>query len=152
MLTLKPAVVQYIVAEALVKTDLATFDPATIRSAGPLQPLQASQDDFVQMYKAAHHGGLDQHQIDELLATAQNNIALLGFGECVVRAKPQEAKQLLDTKLNSKEEGVALVDLVPTFSSCLDAGHQFVTDRQILRGVIAVNYYRLAYAPRIASR
>jgi hypothetical protein len=135
-LAFMPTVLRYIVAEALVRTDLADFNAATISSAAPLPPPRVSRDDF---------------RDRQAFANAQNDVALFNFGECVVRAKPSQAQRLLNTKINSKDEGQALLELVPTFGSCLDVGHQFVTDRQILRGIIAFDYYRLAYAPRVAS-
>ena len=39
--------------------------------------------------------------------------------------------------------------MMPEFSGCLDKGQEFQTSRLILCGIVACNYYRLAYAPRV---
>ena len=70
------------------------------------------------------------------------------IGECAVRANPQGARQLLRTRINSKEERQAVQALMPAFAGCIPAGVEVRPDLTTLRGNVAVYYYRLAHAPK----
>jgi hypothetical protein len=71
---------------------------------------------------------------------------LATIGECAVRANPAGAHALLQARLNSKEELQAVQALMPAFSTCIPKGAEVHFDLTTLRGTIAVNYYRLAFA------
>lgn len=73
-------------------------------------------------------------------------------GECAVRADPSGARNLLKARLNSKEEEAAVQALMPAFSSCLPKGVQVRFNIVSLRGTVAVSYYRLAFAPKVAQQ
>ena len=77
--------------------------------------------------------------------------ALGTVGECAVRANPSGARDLLETKLNSKEERQAVQTLQPAIASCIPAGVQVGFDLTSLRGTVAANYYRLAFAPNLSQ-
>ena len=90
----------------------------------------------------------DPHQI----ATASKlpiSDALSMVGECAVRANPSGARDLLKARLNSKDEDAAVQALMPAFASCLAKGVQVHFNILSLRGTVAVNYYRLALAPKL---
>jgi len=70
------------------------------------------------------------------------------FGECTVRANPSGARDLMKTRINSKEEIAAIQAMLPAFNSCTEQGVTLRPDLTRLRGVVAVNYYRLANAPK----
>lgn len=75
---------------------------------------------------------------------------LATVGECAVRANPSGARDLLKTRLNSKEERQTVQSLQPALASCIPAGLQVRFDITSLRGTVAVNYYRLAFAPKLS--
>ena len=77
--------------------------------------------------------------------------ALSTVGECAVRANPQGAHSLLSARLNSNEESAAVQAMMPAFASCLPKGQQVRFNILSLRGTVAVNYYRLALAPKAAQ-
>ena len=77
--------------------------------------------------------------------------ALSMIGECAVRADPTGARNLLKARLNSKDEDAAVQALTPAFASCLPKGAQVRFNILSLRGTVAVNYYRLALAPKLAQ-
>jgi len=130
-LTTHPPDVRYAVAEALIQRTLARFNPAEIRNAAPLSVPSLSSPE------AARVGAY---------------IALDAFGECVVRANAHGSWMLLKTRPGRKEETDALQALMPSFRGCLTQGRDFRADVTTLRGTIAVNYYRLATAPKLPSK
>ncbi len=73
------------------------------------------------------------------------------FGECVVRADAGNAHALLMTQPATVEEARGFAALAPAFGNCLVAGKQFAANRMVMRGSIAINYYRLATAARNAA-
>ncbi|HEX8442746.1 MAG TPA: hypothetical protein VF631_03760 [Allosphingosinicella sp.] len=73
------------------------------------------------------------------------------YGECVVRSAPGEARALLKTAPDSAEESVRFGALRVALGTCLREGESLRFGRTTLRGTIAVNYYRLAYAARAGA-
>lgn len=141
---------RFAVAEALVKKNLSGFDPLQLRQAAALGTPVIDLTEF--MPKPNHR--YRKAELEELelgRKKAEGGLALTKYGECVVRAAPAGARRLLDTRINSEDELGALRSLMPAFSGCLDRGAQFRSDRAALRGAIALNYYRLAYAPKVAA-
>jgi hypothetical protein len=77
---------------------------------------------------------------------------LLGkYGECVVRTDPAAAKALLQTRVETAGEVIAFDGLRPALAECLPEGKTLAFGKLVLRGTIAVNYYRLAHAARAIS-
>jgi hypothetical protein len=127
-----------IIAAALVNQDLANFDANQIKSAAPIPRLTISPEGL----------SATKPKDKEALLKEQEDVILDALGQCVVRANPVNAQILLRSKINSDEEMQAIQGLVPNLRACVDKGSQFKLDRESLRGVIALNFYRLAYAPR----
>ncbi len=147
-LQLTTNILRYITAEALVSRDLKRFNPDLVRTAAPLPELTI---DPGKMRLAKGGATATPAQTAENFAAAKTEVAVVKYGECVVRADPHGSQRLLATKINSTEEGAALTALLPAFSACLETGHQFGANRLNLRGIVALNYYRLAFAPQAAS-
>jgi TonB family protein len=114
---LSPGKFQEVLADVLVNEEFPTLDPGLIEGAAPLK-------------QPAHDEGM-----------------FWKFGECVVRASPAHAHELLMTKINSAEEVAAFQKLAPNFAQCpgLDSRFSSQMDR---RGTIAINFYRLAHCRR----
>ena len=142
-LRMSPAAFRYAVADVLVQRNLGSFDARDIVSAAPLPKSSLDPADYVPKRGRFKPEEYEQAKQRDLAA-----IALAAFGECVVRASPHGARNLLGTKINSDEELQALQSMMPSFSACLDRGSTLKTDRTTIRGTVALNYYRLAYAPR----
>lgn len=68
--------------------------------------------------------------------------------ECVVKANPHGVRAVFTTKVASKEETAALSAIGGQFAPCIPAGKQMSFDRNSLRGILALAYYRLAMAAR----
>lgn len=76
------------------------------------------------------------------------HVALSRFGECVVRVSPNAADSLVRSPVYSAAEQVAYRALAT--ATCLQEGQKVEFSRDVLRGTVAMNYYRLAHAPRVS--
>lgn len=72
------------------------------------------------------------------------------FGECVCRRNPGDVHKLLLTPVVTPMENVAFAELSSTLGECLADG-QLRLSREVVRGVLALNFYRLAGAPADAE-
>jgi hypothetical protein len=68
------------------------------------------------------------------------------FGECVARADPLNAHLLLTTLPVSPEEDAAVQALYLRLPGCVPAGQKVTINVDIVRGAVALSYYRLAKA------
>lgn len=102
-------------------------------------------------YKAAIATSGNKRRVAELTAQrtqAIGRIFISAFGECVVRANPAGALQLLRSGVLTPEENSAFGALAPAFSQCLNDGQKLTLNKAGVRGTIALNHYRLADALR----
>ena len=70
------------------------------------------------------------------------------IGDCVARAKPALAHDLLMTRQGSKEEGAAIKAVVPSVAPCVPQGSTLRFSAPVLRGDIAEALYKLSEAAR----
>lgn len=75
---------------------------------------------------------------------AATGIVMSRLGECVVRAAPAASGRLIRADVASPIEAAAFEAVKPALSSCLSAGETFAFSPELLRGAVALNYYRLA--------
>lgn len=144
-LRMSTGILRFAIADALVARDLKAYDPGGIASAAPLPPLVFNPEDLTGISRRS------KKEREETAFKAKAEIELIKYGECVVRANPQGARQLLATAVNSHEEAAALGSMMPAFRGCLNIGQQFKASRTLLRGTVALNYFRLAYAPKLPT-
>jgi len=140
----------YGLADVLVATDLKGRPAMT--DLALVAPLAHPQFDEAQFLPSptlkgnklkAYLAGVDKQK-----AEFRAHLFLSHFGECVVRANPVGTRDLLSAKVNSAEENSHLAALTPVLGDCLVAGQTFRANKFQMRGAIALNYYRLATAPR----
>jgi hypothetical protein len=77
----------------------------------------------------------------------QRIAALSRFGECVNRADARRVYALLASRVATPAETTAMAALSPLLGPCLTAG-EVRLNRDELRGVLALNFYRLVGAPK----
>jgi hypothetical protein len=144
----KAAQMRYGLAEALVLADVKAA-PADLSDVAPLQHppfVDASMPAAV----AADPERVARWQAFAEAARAYASLAPIG--ECVVRANPAGSFALLKTAVESDEEKAALGAIAPALPGCVKKGEQLSVNRFNLRGTIALNFYRLAQAPRVAAK
>lgn len=135
---------RFTVADALVARDLANFDPATLVTAQvlafPTAEAAAENPKRARKYSAKE---LEEKKLD-----LRSRIAFWRYGDCIVRTDPLNARVLLRSRPTTPEETAAFNALMPALGGCVKAGDQIKSNRTMLRGTIALHYYRLARAPQ----
>jgi hypothetical protein len=76
------------------------------------------------------------------------NIVRLGFGECVVRSAPAQARALVLSEIAGAGEAAAFDSLLPHLADCTAPGAQSRYSRPALRGIVAEALYRLSAGAR----
>lgn len=77
---------------------------------------------------------------------ARRAIALEGFGECVARAEPEQARKLVLAAPGSAAEQQQFTALAPRFQGCVVNGATVEMSKAIVRGAVAEGLYRLSVA------
>jgi hypothetical protein len=140
---------RYTLADALVRSEFSRSAPPSLKNAGPI-----AQPEFDETkYRPGAGKKVRQEELDALAESRARRLSLVYFaqyGECVVRGDPDQSRNLLLATPGSAEESSAFSALKPALSNCVVAGRSLKFNRATLRGTIAMNYYRLAHAPRMA--
>lgn len=140
-------IMRFAIAEALVQKELGSFDPALVKLAQPLRYAALKPADYVpkrgQKYTPKELADLQSAQVVD-----ETRIAFQRYGECVARNDPANVRLLAFSSPNSTEESAAIKALMPLFGDCLAPGQQFKTNKTMMRGTLALAYYRLARAPK----
>lgn len=141
---------RFSLAEALVRREFAAGPVMGIEAAAPLSQLRFDPA----FYEPKPGQKLSPKELEDLKFRRDYRLAraFLGeFGECVVRANPAASHALLLTSPVTPEESRAFNSLSAVFGNCIAGGPNMSLDKSVIRGTVALNYYRLAHAPRIAT-
>ena len=133
-------------ADALVKAELRDDKTESFADRAPL-PLQAPKKSEERAAAAGAAYERDQQRYDQRVAQTW----LWAFGECVARREPVRSREWLLSRAGTAEDTAASERLAPAFGSCLPEGQKLVLDRDMLRGSVAVSYYRLAKAQPVTG-
>lgn len=142
--------IRYGLADALFAAELAAVPPRALAEVARLEHAVVDES----AYLPEPGKKLNKRRADKLQrarAIATGSAALSRFGECVVRVDSRNSHAMLTAKPSTPEETRAFATLRTAFSTCLSEGSTFTTNRMMMRGTIAINYYRLAFAP-LASK
>jgi hypothetical protein len=140
---------RYALAEALVRGEFFRGELPSIKDASPLV-----HPTFDESKYQPEPGKTDTAKLEELELSRAKRIGVIflsTYGECIVRTNPGKSHALLMTNPSTPEESAAFKALTPEFSACLPKGQQLAFGKTPLRGTIAMNFYRLAHAPRLTE-
>jgi hypothetical protein len=141
--------IKFALADALVRQEFPVFDAAVILTARPLK--SSSLVDALYPPGACRQCGAKQlAEVQQARARMSAIVAPIVFGECAVRTDPSHAHALVMAPPGSSQEKAMLEALAAALGSCVAQGGQFAATRPMLRGIIAISYYRVAHAPRLA--
>ena len=133
---------RYALAEALIRHDFP--EPSLVKTdrIAKLTHLSAptSPPDVSGYKKSKAEKYLAAYRSSRVIAT------LSQYGECVVRLAPVESHALIMTEADTDGESAAFAKLQPALGGCLASDSTLRFGKSVLRGSIAINYYRLAYA------
>lgn len=138
---------RYALADALVRRDHSGAIPPNLKDAAPL--VQPDFDETKFLPKPGRK--TKQRELDQLAESRGKRLALVylaEFGECVVRADTATSHALLMADPGAGAESAAFAGLKPALAGCIVAGQSLSFNKSTLRGTIAMNFYRLAQAPR----
>ena len=136
---------RYALADALVRKELSG-SPMTDFSAVPPLPRAKLNEEHFQPRRGTRASARMLKELAEARSNTTVAIFMAAFGECVARAAPLDSHKLLMTNVNSAEESARFEALSGAFERCRPAElGQSVSDL-IVRGAVALSYYRLARA------
>jgi hypothetical protein len=141
---------RYGLADALVRTELAQGLPSDIGRAAALRHVEVKEADY-QPKPGKKVTPKELQRLEEAKNKAIGFRLLSIYGECVGRRDPAAALRLVLSKPGSNEEAQSFTAMKPALEECLADGQTVSFTRVSLRGVIAMNLYRLAKAPRMAA-
>ena len=128
-MTTWPILIRFALAQALIQSQPALALPS-LQTVSPLG-----------------HGVLPKNPSNSVKV----GMGMSAVGECVVRAAPDVSTRLVRSDIASDAESAAVEALKPALSGCLTAGQTFVFSPEMLRGAVALNYYRLANRAQVAK-
>ena len=141
---------RYALADSLVRREFSAGPLPSIKDAAPLVQPQLDEDD----YRPEWGEKVKKAKLEDMAEARSKRLGVIflaHFGECVVRADPVRSHALLMTQPDTPQEGAAFEALSPALGPCVTAGQSLKFSKPTLRGTIAMNYYRLAHAPKVAA-
>jgi len=139
---------RFALAEALVRADLKSDKSTNFSDRAPLSHYQVETKDAL----AVRLRLTEKKQIPMLEKAFEQQLAMMWlayYGECVVRRDPMKVRDWLFSKSGSAAEDQAIQNIAESLSACLTDGQKLNFKRNVLKGAMAVNYYRLAMAKPI---
>lgn len=136
---------RYALADALVNVDFTTQDPTDFSNKLPLAPLPRTTDTEAAALIAKESSPRRRAKLEAGLAKVQGFEWVANYGECIARHNPSASRLWLLTKPDGPEEISRINVMRPSFAACMSAGTQSF-NKFILRGAVAISYYRLAMA------
>lgn len=133
---------RYSMAQALFKVDKPKLSLADLTGVAPLDHRKVKPWDEAKTPKSKKKAKQKRKSYDQRLRAS----IVSAYGECVVRAAPDAARQLLVSETASDEENAAFQALSPHLGGCVPQAVKVSFTRVELKGTIAVNYYRLSHA------
>ena len=130
----------YMLAQALVRSDYGTLRHFDFSSVLPLIHRPPNPVDVTLKGEGAKQAQQDFEQKELSFLLSQ-------FGECVVRRQPDYVHVLLLAPAESESELVSFQNISTSLNDCVRVGQQIKFDRKLLKGVLALNFYRLAGTP-----
>ncbi|WP_339689946.1 hypothetical protein [uncultured Parasphingorhabdus sp.] len=133
---------RYALAGALIRLDLQNHVPRSFEDVPALTHLPAITPNPDLMNRTDRKG----RKYQEAVAKLKTVRILSLYGECVVREDPQNSYDLAMAEVGSTEEAQSFAKLQQAFGACLNNEGQIAFNKSILKGLVNVNYYRLAMA------
>src|SRR4051812_44923749 len=136
---------RYALADALVNREFAARPAPDFAGVPPLvhrhpeAPTQVTPAGK-RLGKRKYEAALQSYESDVVYAF------LSRYGECIARLDAIGSRALLLTRPDTPEESARFAALRPALERCMPAGRTLKFGRVTLRGLIAINFYRLAHA------
>jgi hypothetical protein len=142
---------RYALADALVGADLSATTETDFSNRAPLRHLEPASRADLETALATTKGARKRARIQEDYDQTAVVSWLSHYGECIVRHDPVNSKAWLLTNPDEPSESAPIKALQSAFGQCLTGLKTFTFNRVTMRGVVAINYYRLAKAPAVPA-
>ena len=139
----------YTMADALIRKDYAQSGPTDFSAIAPLIHRQKLANPSAS--EREESSKRQQAEFEKDLAKSNAFNTLSRFGECAVRGNPEVSRQLSLTEVGSADERLKFNILLPALAKCLPPEATVKFSPFLLRGTIALNYFRLAFASETDS-
>jgi len=136
---------RYALANALVAAEFKEKGESDFANRLPLAHLRIPDKVALESTLAKTKSKRRRKEIQNEFDNDATIAALSKYGECIVRNDPERSRLWLLTSPDGPEETSRINDLRPSFSQCLVGGTAKFS-RSTMRGVVAINYFRLAHA------
>jgi len=136
---------RYALANALVATEFMDKGESDFSNRLPLAHFRAPDKAVLEKELAEAKSKKRRKLLQEEFDKAAAISALSRYGECIVRSDPARSRLWILTPPDGPEETSRINDLRPSFAQCLVGGTAKFS-RSTMRGIVAINYFRLAHA------
>ncbi|TFI56993.1 hypothetical protein E2493_17280 [Sphingomonas parva] len=137
---------RYALADALVRRELAALPAPELANVAPLTYRPLPEPPRPLPEGAGWKAKKEQEEAQDRYLDAAAYDFAARYGECVVRADPVGTKAVLLSEPASAEETTRFAAIVGALQTCVAPGRTQAFTRIVLRGAMAVAYYRLAHA------
>lgn len=142
---------RYAMADALVNSAFVSRVDTSFDDRLPLAHLTVPERSVIDTRLAKTSGKHKRDDIEDDYKKRTVIAWMSRYGECIVRHNPIKARLWLLTPPGGPEEVSRINDLRPSFSACLGDG-TLKFNRIVMRGTLAINYYRLAMATPVVGK
>ena len=136
---------RYTLANALVAIEFSAKGEPDFSNRLPLAHFRTPDKAALEMALGGTKSKRRRKELQEGFDKASTISALSQYGECIARSDPVRARLWLLTPPDGPEEISRINDLRPSFAQCLSGGTAKFS-RSTMRGIVAINYFRLAHA------
>ena len=141
---------RYAIADALVNARYKTVGEISFANRLPLAHLPLPDRAAFDTKLAVIKSKSKRQEMEEGFKKQYSVGWLSRYGECIVRHDPVKTRLWLLTPPDGPEETSRINDLRAAFADCLQAG-TLRFNRTVMRGTVAINYFRLATATPIVG-
>lgn len=151
VIEIDPDLFRISLATVLVQKEFARVATLEFSRVAPLSHRPPEDAGKYQARFAAAHSDKQRARIKLEYDKDLTRFWLAQFGECAARKEPAVAKDWIMSDVDSTAERAAITRMSPAFAACLAEGETLTFPKSVLRGTVAINYYRLAMAKPAAS-
>jgi hypothetical protein len=148
---LQPDMFRAALAHELIKADLKTAEANNFVDRAPLSHWMPPSQAMLDSQRAAQKNTKRRGKLEKVHAEDVGRAWLSRYGDCVAHGNSKASHEWVVSKAGTPTEQAAIATLQPVFAACLVEGEKLTFGKEVLRGAVAINYYRLAMADRVSA-
>jgi hypothetical protein len=148
---LQPDMFRAALAHELIKADLKNAETNNFVDRVPLSHWMPPSPAMLDSQRAAQKNTKRHAKLEKAHGEEVGRAWLSRYGDCVAHGNSKASHEWVVSKPGTPVEQAAIATLQPAFAACLVAGEKLTFSKEVLRGAVAINYYRLAMADRVSA-